>query len=126
MSKCGGDQLGDKICILASFSQRSDIEEVVKHYKTPDNIIDYPKEQSHKTLFEIDYDFICKIASADRIIAISKDDGTFGESVTYELAIATYFGKPIETIVPVKKKADGNSDGNGNDRSRQTKPRNKQ
>lgn len=95
--------MGNKICILASLSQKSDIEEVVKQYKTPYNIIDYPKEQLNKTLFEIDYDFICKIASADLVIAIYKDDGTFGESVTYELAIATYFDKPIITIGTVKK-----------------------
>ena len=108
--------MGDRICILASLSQRTDIEEAVKYYRTPDNIIDYPKEQYNKTLFEIDYDFICKIASADRIIAISKDDGTFGESVTYELALATYFGKPIETIVTVKEKVAENFVGNGNNK----------
>ena len=96
--------MGDRICILASLSQRTDIEEAVKYYRTPDNIIDYPKEQYNKTLFEIDYDFICK------------DDGTFGESVTYELALATYFGKPIETVVTVKEKTAENFDGNGNDK----------
>ena len=83
-----------KVCILASLSQQSAIEEAVKHYKSEGCIVDYPKEQHDKTLFEIDYDYNCRIASADMVVAIPKCDGTFGESVTYELAVAKYLGKP--------------------------------
>lgn len=83
-----------KVCILASLSQQSAIEEAVKHYKSEGCIVDYPIEQHDKTLFEIDYDYICRIASADMVVAIPKCDGTFGESVTYELAVAKYLGKP--------------------------------
>ncbi len=89
-----------KICILASLSQRLAIEEAVEHYKSQGNIVDYPIEQHDKTLFEIDYDYICRIASADMVVAIPKHDGTFGESVTYELAIAKYLGKPRGVFHP--------------------------
>lgn len=83
-----------KICILASLSQRSDIEEAVRLYKSYGNLVDYPIEQRDKTLFQIDYDYICRIASADMVVAIPKYDGSFGESVTYEMAVAKYLGKP--------------------------------
>lgn len=53
-----------KVCILASLSQKSDIEEAVAYYKSQGYIVDYPTEQRDKTLFEIDYDYICRIAKA--------------------------------------------------------------
>lgn len=83
-----------KICILASLSQQSAIEEAVEHYKSQGYIVDYPTEQRDKTLFEIDYDYICRIAKASMVVAIPRHDGSFGESVTYEMAIAKYLGKP--------------------------------
>lgn len=86
-----------KICILASLSQQSAIKEVVQHYKSQGCLVDYPIEQCDKTLFEIDFDYICRIAAADIVVAIPKHDGSFGESVTYELAVAKYLNKPIET-----------------------------
>ena len=52
-----------KVCILASLSQKSDIEEAVAYYKSQGYIVDYPTEQRDKTLFEIDYDYICRIVS---------------------------------------------------------------
>lgn len=81
-----------KVCILASLSQKSDIEEAVAYYKSQGYIVDYPTEQRDKTLFEIDYDYICRIAKAGMVVAIPKYEGGFGESVTYELAVAKYLG----------------------------------
>lgn len=92
-----------KICILASLSQKSTIEEAVRHYKQQGCLVDYPVEQSDKTLFEIDFDYICRIASADMVMAIPKPDGSFGESVTYELAVAKYLDKPIETYYSAQR-----------------------
>lgn len=86
-----------KICILASLSQQSTIEKAVEHYKSHGWLVDYPIEQRDKTLFEIDFDYICRIAAADKVVAISKYDRSFGESVTYEMAVAKYLGKPVET-----------------------------
>ncbi len=90
-----------KICILASLSQQSAIEEAVEHYKSHGFLVDYPIEQRDKTLFEIDFDYICRIAAADKVVAIPKYDGSFGESVTYEMAVAKYLGKPVETYYPI-------------------------
>lgn len=87
----------NKICILGSLSQQSAIEEAVEHYKSHGWLVDYPIEQRDKTLFEIDFDYICRIAAADKVVAIPKYDGSFGESVTYEMAVAKYLGKPVET-----------------------------
>ena len=61
-----------KVCILASLSQKSDIEEAVAYYKSQGYIVDYPTEQRDKTLFEIDYDYICRIAKAGMVVAIPK------------------------------------------------------
>lgn len=90
-----------KICILASLSQQSAIKEAVEHYKSEGWLVDYPIEQHNKTLFEIDFDYICRIAAADKVVAIPKYDGSFGESVTYEMAVAKYLGKPVETYYPI-------------------------
>lgn len=90
-----------KICILASLSQKSAIEEAVKHYKSQGCLVDYPIEQHDKSLFEIDFDYICRIAAADKVVAIPKYDGSFGESVTYEMAVAKYLDIPVETYYPV-------------------------
>ena len=89
-----------KICILASLSQQSDIKEAVQHYKPQSCLVDYPIERPDKSLFEIDFDYICRIAAADMVVAIPKLDGSFGESVTYELAVAKYLDKPITTYYP--------------------------
>lgn len=84
-----------KVCILASLSQQSDIEEAVKHYKSHGALVDYPMKQPYKTLLEIDLDYMYRIASADKIVAVSKHDGSFGESVTYEMAFAKFLGKDV-------------------------------
>lgn len=84
-----------KVCILASLSQKSDIEEAVAYYKSQGYIVDYPTEQRDKTLFEIDYDYICRIAKAGMVVAIPKYEGGFGESVTYELAVAKYLSGAV-------------------------------
>lgn len=90
-----------KICILASLSQQSAIEKAVQHYKSQGCLVDYPIEQHDKTLFELDFDYICRIAAADMVVAIPKPDGSFGESVTYELAVAKYLDKPRAVYHPV-------------------------
>lgn len=92
-----------KVCILASLSQKSDIEEAVAYYKSQGYIVDYPTEQRDKTLFEIDYDYICRIAKAGMVVAIPKYEGGFYESVTYELAVAKYLGIPRAQYDPVKR-----------------------
>lgn len=89
------------ICILASLSQQSAIQEAVEHYKKHGNIVYFPAEQHDKTLLEIDFDYICQIASADMVVAIPKYDGSFGESVTYEMAIAKYLGKSVGVYYPI-------------------------
>lgn len=68
-----------------------------------DIFVDYPTEQRDKTLFEIDYDYICRIAKAGMVVAIPKYEGGFGESVTYELAVAKYLGIPRAQYDPVKR-----------------------
>jgi hypothetical protein len=93
-----------KICILASLSQQSAIEEAVQHYKSEGWLVDYPMEQRDKTQFEINFDYICRIAAATRAAAIPKYDGSFGESVTYEMAIAKYLGTSVEVYHPKIKK----------------------
>lgn len=46
---------------------------------------------------------ICILASLSQqtAIAIPKHDGSFGESVNYELAVAKYFGKPRGVYHPM-------------------------
>ncbi len=83
-------------------SQQSDIEKAVDHYnKLYGTLVDYPMEQPNKTLLEIDIDYMYRIASADKIVAVPKPDGSFGESVTYEMAFAKFLGKDVGVYYPV-------------------------
>lgn len=86
------------IVIIASLSQEDTIKEVANHYKNLGHIVDYPVKQPDKEFSQIVEDYLYRISLADTVIAITKQDGTFGEGVTYELAFAKFLNKPIHII----------------------------
>lgn len=53
------------------------------------------EETENDTLFDIQLRYIRYITSADCICLVKKDDGSIGESTSYELAIAAYNNIPI-------------------------------
>lgn len=85
-----------RVCIAGSLSVADKIEEVAKYFEKEGYQVYYAKK-SDRSLLDIDYEFIKAIEWCDEFIIIPKDDGTIGDSVTYEKAIAMYFKKKIIT-----------------------------
>lgn len=87
-----------KIVIICSLSQKDDIEYIANAYKKAGHTVDYPIEQSDKDLSRVVEDYLYRIAMADAVVAITKDDGSFDIEQTYELAFARFLKKPINVI----------------------------
>lgn len=53
------------------------------------------RQNKNMTLYDIQDFYISYIINADLVIAVPKPDGTFGESTSYEMAIAKTFHKKV-------------------------------
>lgn len=92
------------ICIAGSLSVSDKIKEVADYYKKEGYTVYYAKEQFNKSLFDVDLEFIKMINWCDTFVIIPKEDGSIGDSVTYEKAIAKFLNKKIITWNDYKKK----------------------
>lgn len=90
------------VIIIASLSQEEDIIDVAMDYKSQGYLVDYPMKQPDADFSRIVEDWFYRISLADKVVAITKDDGTFGEGVTYELAFARFLGKSIKILDKTK------------------------
>ena len=87
-----------KVVIVASLSQMDDIYKVVNICQKLGIEVHYPRKQPDKEFSKIVEEYFEKISKADLILAIEKEDGSFGNSCTYELTFAKYLNKPIQII----------------------------
>lgn len=88
------------VTIIASLSQENDIKKARDNYTKLGYIVDYPRKQYDKEFSKIVEDYLFRISTSDRVIAITKDDGSFGVGSIYELAFAKYLDKPITILEP--------------------------
>lgn len=84
-------------------------EKIPEIYGNRDNLtIHSPLDNQDGELVDIQRAFIDKLAAADVIVAISKPNDecpwkfTFGESTSYELALADYFKKKVVYVLSSK------------------------
>lgn len=87
-----------KIVIICSLSQKDNIDSIVEIYKKLGHMVDHPIEQPDKNVSRVVEDYLYRIAMADAVVAITKDDGSFDIEQTYELAFARFLKKPINVI----------------------------
>lgn len=87
-----------KIVIICSLSQKDNIDSIVEIYKKLGHMVDHPIEQPDKDVSRVVEDYLYRIAMADAVVAITKDDGSFDIEQTYELAFARFLKKPINVI----------------------------
>jgi hypothetical protein len=87
-----------KVIIIASLSQEDEIKKVADIYEKIGITVAYPTRQQNKEFSQIVEDYLYRISMADKVVAITKDDGTFGEGAIYEIAFAKYLNKPIEIL----------------------------
>lgn len=96
------------ITIIGSCSMKDKMVEVKRHFERFGNEVNCPCEEKedNRPLFEKRVEWIEKIKKSDLVIAIpkntriGKEDSDFlvlgfGESTSYEIAIASYFDKKI-------------------------------
>ena len=91
-----------KIVILGSIKQESDMKILKSFYEQYMGCknITIPIKNEEDTLLDIDINYINYINDSDIILALQKQDYTYGESVTYEIAISKFLGKHIVFITP--------------------------
>lgn len=84
------------VCILASLEQdRDNIQRLAHAYMQKGYFVIYPF--SRQVIF---LEYLRNIDEADKIVVLTKSDGTIGDGVAYEMAFAEYLVKPIIIFQP--------------------------
>ena len=89
-----------KIIILASKGQERTIQFVKSLYENPSAYIVLPNLDYKNIPIQEEEEWIHMIQESDKVVAIMNPDGTFGDKVAVEVAVAEFFNKPI-TIIKV-------------------------
>lgn len=97
-----------KQTILSQLSYRGYLEIVTPvDEEFQDNLslsVDSGRSLTLASLFEIQKRYVGHILSSDLVIVVPKDDGSIGESTSYEMAMASYYDKPIFIWGAIDKK----------------------
>lgn len=96
------------VCILCSLSSKEICEEAVRTFENLGMSVHHPFLDQNGSLYRIQKNYIQAIDDADIILVIPKKSVTneqmsdvtsimasFGESVSYEIATARFFNKPV-------------------------------
>lgn len=87
----------DKLYIIGSLSQEEAIKSIADYYIGTERYrVRYVKKEPQKSLKSIIQKCFLNIVWADRVIAVPKSDGTYGEGVTYEIVFAKLIGKRVD------------------------------
>ena len=90
-----------KVCILASLEQdRDNIQNLACNYMQKGHFVIYPFPKPDVPRQAIFLEYLRNIDGADKIVVLTKSDGTVGDGVAYEMAFAEYLGKPITIVRP--------------------------
>ncbi len=84
-----------KIFVIGSLSCAERIKAIADMYLELGDDVEYVKKQPEKPFEDLVDKALESISKADRIVAVAKCDGTFGQGTTYEMAFAKFLGKDI-------------------------------
>ena len=84
-----------KVFVIGSLSCAERIKAIADMYIELGDDVEYVKEQPEKTFEVLVDEAFNSISKADRIVAVAKCDGTFGQGTIYEMAFAKFIGKSI-------------------------------
>ena len=87
-----------KLIILASKGQEKTVRFVMSLYENPSAYIVLPNLDYDSIPIQEEEEWIHMIQESDKVVAIMNSDGTFGDKVAVEVAIAEFFNKPITII----------------------------
>lgn len=84
-----------KVFVIGSLPCAERIKTIADMYLELGDDVEFVKEQPEKRLEVLVDEAFDSISKADRIVAVAKCDGSFGQGTTYEMAFAKFLGKPI-------------------------------
>lgn len=85
-----------KVFVIGSLSCEEEIRKVAKFFKEEmGDEVDYVRKQPEKPLEILIREAFESISKEDRVVAVKKTDGTFGDGTLYEMTFANFIGKPI-------------------------------
>lgn len=85
-----------KVFVIGSLSYEEEIKKVASFFKEEmGDEVDHVRKQPEKSLEILIKESFESISKADRIVAVKKPNGTFGDGTLYEMAFANFIGKPI-------------------------------
>lgn len=87
-----------KVFVIGSLSCAERIKLVADYFSKIGDEVECVKKQPEKTFEILVQEAFDSIVKADRVVAIAKDDGTFGKGTIYELAFARFIGKHITKL----------------------------
>ena len=85
-----------KVFVIGSLSCAERIKAIADMYLELGDDVEYVKKQPEKAFEVLVDEAFDLISKADRIVAVAKYDGTFGQGTTYEMAFAKFLGKSID------------------------------
>lgn len=94
-----------KVCILASLEQdRDNIQKLAHTYMRKGHFVIYPFPKPDVPRQVIFLEYLRNIDEADKIVVLTKSDGTIGDGIAYEMAFAEYLQKSITIFRPDEKR----------------------
>ena len=93
-----GENIPMKVFVIGSLSCKDRIDAVAAFMRELGDNVETVQSQPDKSFEDVVYDTYSKIESADRIVVVTKEDGSIGEGTTYEVAFAKFLGKQVTTF----------------------------
>lgn len=84
-----------EIFVVGSLSYEDDLKIVTTLFSTQENIVRRVRRQPDKSIDIVIKDTLDDVSRADKVIAVAKPDGTFGEGTTYVMEFAKHIHKPV-------------------------------
>lgn len=85
-----------RIYVIGSLSCLDRIESIANHYKKFGHEVDHVEKAPNIPFEKLVENCYARINMADKIVAVTKKDGSIGKATTYEIAFARFLGKNIE------------------------------
>ena len=87
-----------KLFIIGSLSNENYIKRLGEWYKRQGYEVTTVHNQPLKTINELIIEAYRNIEQTDAVIAVTKEDGSFGDGTCYETAFASHIGKPVRVM----------------------------
>lgn len=84
-----------KVYVIGSMSCAERIKEIAEEYKECGHSVKYVYPRPEERLDDLIMECYRNISGANLIVAVAKEDGTYGTGTLYEIGFAQFLSKPI-------------------------------